>query len=174
MSKKPRVTVTERDTQTDLDVILSDPRYRARIDNPFGQPSSPILLKDDSRECRWFNAAIMNDHIWRNKRKGWDQVRLEDVVDPEQIGGYTLSPEGYVTRGERGQEILMSMPKIVRAAIQTAKMVRNNRSMAQPNALRDELAGAVGNQFGDEAGNFVQTHVNLKENYERIERVDGE
>ena len=174
MSKKPRVTVTERNLQTDLDVLTSDPRYKARMDNPFGQPSAPIELKDTSRECRWFNASIQADHIWRNKRKGWDQVRPDDVVDLEQIGGYSLIPEGYIVRGERGQEILMSMPKVVRNAVQAAKTQWNNRNLANPNAVKSELASAAGEQFGDQAGEFVATHVNLKENYERVERVDAE
>lgn len=164
--------MTERNSQTDMDVLLSDPRYKARIDNPFGQPSSPIELRDDSKEARWFNAAIQTDHIWRNKRKGWDQVKLEDVRDPEQIGGYILSPEGYVTRGERGQEILMCMPKAVRKAVAAAKIAHNNRSLAQPNVAKSEMTEAVGNQFGDQGASFVQTHVQLREDYERIERVD--
>lgn len=170
--KKPRVTVTERNTQTDLDVLLADPRYKARLDNPFGQPSAPIELKDNTREARWFNAAIQTDHIWRNKRKGWDQVRLEEVVDPEQIGGYGLSPEGYITRGERGQEILMAMPKAVRMAVAAAKTEWNNRNLAQPNAVKSELVNAVGDKYGEQASAYVQTHVNLTENYERVERVD--
>jgi len=172
MAKKPRITVTERNSQADLDVLLSDPRYKARLDNPFGQPSSPIQLKDDSRECRWFNAAIQTDHIWRNKRKGWDQVRPEDVSDLEQLGGYNVSPEGFITRGERGMEILMSMPKVVRAAVTAAKTAHNNRNLANPFALKTELTTAVGDKFGDEAASYINTHVDLKENYERVERVD--
>lgn len=172
MARKPRITVTERDTQTDLDVLLSDPRYKARLDNPNGQPSAPIGLVKKDWEARWFNAAIQTDHIWRNKRKGWDQVRPADVEDLEQIGGYSVSPEGFITRGERGQEILMMMPRAVRAAVLAAKTEHNNRSLAQPNALKNELANAAGDRFGDQAGSFVQTHVNLTENFERVQRVD--
>jgi hypothetical protein len=178
MPRKPRVTVTERSLQTDLDVLLSDPRYKARIDNPFGQPSAPIELKDDTRECRWFNAAIQTDHIWRNKRKGWDQVRLEDVSDPEQIGGYILSPEGYVTRGERGQEILMSMPKVVRAAVQAAKTAANRRHMGNPNAMKNEVVEAAGRAIGAEAADYLNTHIGptggVTDSYERIETREPE
>src|SRR5690242_6457010 len=102
MPRKPRVEVTERGLQTDLQTLIdSDPRYRDRLRNVFGQPSAPIDLKDDTRECRWFNAAIQTDHIWRNIRKGWDKVRPSDVKDLEQIGGYTESVDGYIVRGER-------------------------------------------------------------------------
>lgn len=170
--KKPRITVTERGSQTDLDVLLSDPRYKARLDNPMGQPSAPIALKKEGWEARWFNAAIQTDHIWRNKRKGWDQVRPEDVVDLEQIGGYTTSPEGFITRGERGQEILMMMPKQVRDLIAAAKTEWNNRTMGRAGAVKDELTNAVGQTYGDEAAGYVQTHVNLREDFERRERVE--
>jgi len=166
--KKPRVTVTERNQQTELEVLLSDPRYKARLDNPFGQPSAPIELKDDTRECRWFNAAIQEDHIWRNKRKGWDQVTPADVSDLEQLGGYSVSPEGFIVRGERGREILMSMPKQVIRAVRAAKTEHNNRTMGRAGALKAELTEAVSNKFGDEAGTFTQKHVNLTDNYEVI------
>ena len=175
MAKTPRVTVTERNTQTDMDVLLSDPRYKARIDNPFGQPSAPIELKDNSRECRWFNATIQTDHIWRAKRKGWDQTRPDDVADLEQVGGYAVSPEGYIVRGERGHEILMSMPKVVRTAIQAAKIVQNNYNLANPHRMKAELTEAVGHALGDEAASAVQTHVTLTDNLERRERLpEGE
>jgi hypothetical protein len=161
--------------QTDLDVLLSDPRYKARIENPFGQPSAPIELKDASRECRWFNAAIQTDHIWRAKRKGWDQVRLSDVADPEQIGGYVLSTEGYITRGERGHEILMSMPKVVRAAVQAAKTDANRRHMGNPNAMKKEVVEAAGRAIGSEAADYLNRHIGpvggVNDTMERVERL---
>lgn len=174
--RPPRITVTERGTQTDLDVLLADPRYKARIDNPFGQPSSPVDLKDASRECRWFNSAIQTDHIWRNKRKGWDQVRLTDVVDPEQIGGYALSPEGFITRGERGYEILMSMPKQVRMLIQAAKTRQNLANMGNPNAVKNEVVQAAGQKLGSEAAEYLHDHIGpvggVTDSYERVERME--
>jgi hypothetical protein len=174
MSRKPRISVTERDVQAPLDVLLSDPRYKARLENPFGQPSAPIDLVDNSRECRWFNAAIQTDHIWRNKRKGWDQVRLTDVADPEQIGGYILSPEGYITRGERGHEILMSMPKVVRAAVQAAKTEYNRRHMGNPNAMKKEVVEAAGRAIGSEAADYLNSHIGpvggVKDSHEIVER----
>src|SRR5574342_973486 len=103
-AKRPRISVLER-----------------RLQNPFGEPSAPIELKDASRECRWFNAAASADHIWRNKRKGWDQVKPDDVRDLEQIGGYAVDAAGFIVRGERGSEVLMSMPKDWRRQIELAK-----------------------------------------------------
>lgn len=174
--RKPRIQVTERGSQTSLDVLTSDPRYKARINNPFGEPSAPIELKDDTRECRWFNGAVANDHIWRAKRKGWDQVRKDDVVDLEQIGGYNVSPDGYITRGERHQEVLMSMPKDVRAAVQAAKTALNIRNMGNPNAMKNEVVEAAGRQIGAEAADFLNARIGpvggVTDTFERIERIE--
>lgn len=175
--KKPRITVTERNSQTDLEVILSDPRYKAAIDNPFGQPSSPIALKDASRECHWFYARIQTDHIWRKKRLGWDQVRPDDVADLEQIGGYNVSTEGYITRGERGEEILMSMPKAVVHARAAAKIEWNNRHMGNPAAMKSEVVEAASQRLGDQAAEFLnRTGLvgGVTDVYERIARVEPE
>lgn len=176
MSRKPRIEVTERGAQTTLDVLTSDPRYKARIDNPFGEPTAPIALRDSSRECRWFNAAVANDHIWRAKRKGWDQVKREDVLDLDQIGGYNVDPAGFITRGERHQEILMSMPKDVRTAVQAAKTAANIRNMGNPNAMKKELVEAAAQRFGDEGADFLNRRIGpvgeVRDSFERVERVD--
>lgn len=169
----PRISVTERGSQTSLSALIeSDPRYKARLDSPFNEPSAPIALKDDYRECRWFNSAIATDHVWRAKRKGWDQVRPADVVDLEQIGGYNVSAEGFITRGERGQEVLMAMPKEVRTAVQNAKTRQNLERLGNPNATKNEVVNAAAAQFGPQAADYVQTHVNVKDYHERVERVD--
>lgn len=178
MPRKPRIEVTERASQTTTAVLLSDPRYQARLQNPFNEPSAPIELKDHSRECRWFNAALATDHIWRNKRKGWDQVRPGDVADLEQIGGYNKSPDGFITRGERGHEVLMSMPKVVRQLIQIEKTKQNLRNVGNPNAMKNEIVNAAGAKLGSEAADYLNARGGpiggVTDSYERVERVDPE
>jgi hypothetical protein len=174
MPRKPRIEVTERSAQTNLDVLLSDPRYQARMDNPFNEPSAPIFLKDDTRECRWFNAAVATDHIWRAKRKGWDQVKPSDVADLEQIGGYNVSVDGYITRGERGQEVLMSMPSVVRRAVQHAKTQQNLSKMGNPNATKADVVNAAGRALGSEAADYLNSRIGpvggVTDTHERVER----
>jgi hypothetical protein len=174
MPRKPRIAVTERGSQTGMNVLLSDPRYQARLQNPFNEPSAPIALKNGDLECRWFNAALATDHIWRSKRKGWDQVRPDDVLEIEQIGGYNVSPDGYITRGERGQEVLMSMPREVRAAVQLAKTRQNVANMGNPNRTKDDVVNAAGKQLGSEAADYLNSRIgpvgNVTDSYERVER----
>lgn len=177
MARTPRITVSERSLEAPLDV-LSDPRYKKRLDNPFGSPSIPIQLKDPNRECRIFNAAIGSDHIWRAKQKGWDRVRPEDCAIPDQIEAFQISADGFLVRGERGQEHLMSMPKIVRKAIQDAKTRVNIANMGNPHAVKNEVVNAAGKQLGDEAASYLDKHVGpiggVTDTYERVERVEPE
>lgn len=155
---KPRISILER-----------------RLQNPFGEPSYPIHLKDPSLICRWFNGALSSDKIWRAKNvKGWDHVRPEMVVDMEQIGGYTLNPANQITRGERGQEVLMCMPRDAYDQIQLAKTRHNIRNMGNPNATKNEILEAAGNKYGDEAAEFLRKRTGpvggVTDSYERIER----
>lgn len=159
-SPKPRISVLER-----------------RLQNPFGEPASPIDLKDRALVPRWFNAAIVADKIWRAKQKGWLPVRAGEVVDPDQVGGFTVSPDGFVTRGDRGQEVLMCMKRDDFEQIMQAKTKWNNRNMGNPHGQLQELAQAAGERFGDQAGEFLtQSRVvgAVHDSRERIERKDLE
>jgi hypothetical protein len=49
-------------------------------------------------------------NVWRKKQIGYDPVKVEDLEFPEQIGAYNVNPAGEVTRGARGQEVLMMLP----------------------------------------------------------------
>lgn len=135
--KRPKISVLER-----------------RLSSPFGEPSVAITLKEPGWECRWFNADVATDHIWRAKHKGWEGVTPDELRDPEQIGGYAVSPDGFVTRGTQGKELLMKMPAEWRKQILDAKTEQNRKNM-RPGAMRREAADAAGAQFGEEAATFV-------------------
>lgn len=172
---KVRVDVMERANQTDLDTLLSDPRYKARLSHPFGETSQPIELVDSSRECHWFNAAIQNDHIWQKKRGGWDNVRPEDVVDTEQIGGFAVDASGHIVRGERGQEVLMSMPKVVIRAIAMKKAELNKR-LGRADVAKAASIEALG-KTDDEGAEFLAKaakRFDVKDSYERIQVTPDE
>lgn len=151
--------------------------FERRLKNPLGEPSAPIDLKDPSMVCRWVNGAIAADKVWRAKNKGWAPVRPEDVVDVDQVGGFTKSPEGFITRGDRGQEVLMSMPREWRDQIQMAKTRQNLKNMGDPAATKAEVVSAAGDKLGDQAADFLHRRVNIvggvRDQHERIERQDG-
>ncbi len=131
---KPRISVLER-----------------RLQSPFGEPSAPIRFKDASLTGRWFNTAVRPDQFWRAHELGWEKATPDMVVDLNQIGLYTTTAEGAIARGERGQEVLMYMPKADHDAIQMAKTKENIRRMGNPNAQRQEAIEAYGRTNPDGA-----------------------
>lgn len=160
--KSPRVTVLER-----------------RLQNPFGEPSAPVEYKDPRRVGRWFNSSIVADKIWRAKHNGWTPTRPEDVVDLDQIGGYVVSPDNVITRGERGQEVLMWMYAEDRDQIEWAKAKRNMADMRDFDKEKQKLVEAAAAKYGGQAADYLNARVGpvgtVTSGYERIERrPDGE
>lgn len=148
-----------------------------RLQNPNGQPSAPIDLKDPSQECRWFNSSIIADKIWRAKGLGWEPVRPVMLSDPDQVGGFVLSPDGYVTRGDRGQEVLMAMPREWRQKIQWAKTRQNNKTMGNPGAMKAEVVAAASDRLGDEAADTLNRRMsiigNVTDTHEIVQNIEG-
>jgi hypothetical protein len=144
--KRPSISILER---------------RAQGVNVHGSGSPIIELKDPGWSVRWFNAEIKADHIWAAKnQKGWESVRPEELKDPEQVGGFQTSPEGFVVRGERGRELLMKMPADYRVQIERQKAALNIRNM-DPHRTKADVATAAGQQLGDQAGQFINDNVSL-------------
>ncbi len=150
-----------------------------RLQNPFGEPSAPVGLRDKSLTPRWFNAATQPDAIWRAKEKGWSGVTPAMVRDLNQIGTHVLSPDGYVARGERAQEVLMAMPTRDYEQIQAAKVRENLSRMGNPNAQRSEAANALG-KIDPQGAEFLDKHARMgggpvggvQDMYERVEQLD--
>jgi hypothetical protein len=124
-----------------------------------GTGAPVIELKEAGWSVRWFNAAVASDHIWRAKnQKGWENVRPDELKDPEQVGGFQMSPDGFVVRGERGQELLMKMPTDYRVQIEKRKAELNIRNM-DPHRTKADVANAAGMALGDQAGQFINDNV---------------
>lgn len=135
--------------------------FERRKLNPHGEPSAPIDLRDTTLAARWVNSAIASDKVWRAKQKGWDPVRPDDLSDLDQVGGYVVSPDGFVTRGDRGQEVLMSMPKDWIIEIQKAKVRENTRNMGNPTGMKSEIVNAASQQLGDEAADTLHRRMGI-------------
>jgi len=125
-----------------------------RLQHPFGLPSVGITLKTSGWTSRWFNSAILADKIWRAKEGGWVPVKYNELVDPDQAGGTSKSPDGHVVRGDKGSEVLMKMPTEYWHKLQQAKIEANMAAM-RPGVTKRSVVEAVGNKFGEEAADFV-------------------
>ncbi len=149
-----------------------------RLQNPFGEPSSPIDLTKPGMIPRWFNGAIINDKVWRAKQKGWIPVRPSDVADQDQIGGTNVSPDGFVVRGDRGQEVLMMMLRDEFDQIQMAKTRHNIRVLRDPNRQQSEILESAASKFGSETADLMakktRVYNDVTDSREILERVDVE
>lgn len=133
--------------------------FERRLQNPFGEPSSPVTFKEPNRIARWFNGAIITDKIWRAKHKGWFNVTPADLVDPDQVGGYGLDPAGNIVRGERGQEVLMWMPKDEFEQIQLAKTRVNLETMRDFDKQKRQMLNEAASRFGSQAADYLNARV---------------
>jgi hypothetical protein len=141
--KRPRTAVLER-----------------RLQNVFGEPSMAVQFKDRSLAARWFNDAARPGQIYRAQQLGWEPATPDMIVDMKAIGAHDINPAGQVTRGERGQELLMYMPQADRIQIQAAKTAENNRRMRSGAVQRTELLEAVG-QHNPETADFMDKRVTM-------------
>jgi hypothetical protein len=148
---RPRVSIRER-----------------RLQNPFGEPSQDIPLKDKSLACHWFSEAVRVGQISRVRELGWEHVTKEMVVDLGRLGFYSLGPGDIICRGERQQEFLMYMPIADRDAIQAAKTKQNIEHMKNPNAMRNEVLNSYG-ELDPNGADRIQATGGVTVNQERIE-----
>lgn len=171
--RKKRIQILERSIQSSA---VLDERYQRRLQHPFGEPSRPVELVEPGWMCRWMDSSITNDRIYRGQQGGWDQVRVVELKDRSQVGGFTETPDGHVARGVRQSELLMKIPLHVYTLIRNAKERENMRTLANPNAMKNEITEAAGQRFGDEAAEFLHRQTrpvgSVTDQYERIERTD--
>jgi len=123
----------------------------------FTTPSQAIPLKDAAMRPRWFNRGISDDRFFvAEQQKGWVKVHKDDVASLDAISGYNLTPEGYVTRGPRGEEMLYMMPKSDYDAIALAKAEANTRALGSERGRTEKVAEATASAFGPQAGEYIE------------------
>lgn len=135
---RPRIQVLERAVQ-----------------NPFGIPSAPIYLRDPGFVCHWINTELKGGaQLHYATEAGYLKVRPEYLQDAETFQ-FQVSPDGYVTRGHRGQEILMYTTVEHAKARQRAKTEENLKRMRNPTA---GLGDAASSHIGAEGAEFLERH----------------
>jgi len=123
----------------------------------FSAPSQAIPLKDKSMRVRWFNRGISEDRFFvAEQQRGWIKVHVNDVESLDAVSGYDRTPEGYITRGPRGQEMLFQISLVDYAAIEAAKAAANTKRLGSAKARASAAAEATAAQFGSQAGEYVE------------------
>jgi hypothetical protein len=131
-----------------------------RLMNPEGAPSEPIRLRDQSEpmEIRWINTEIPGRYHDVTRYGGYVPVKMGELLDPKEVSDLQESPDGVVTRGERGKEVLMKMPKRYYDAIQRKRSTIEQNRLRNSRNVKNELMEAAGSQshtYKDTEGNTV-------------------
>lgn len=144
-----------------------------RLQNPFGTPSREIPLKGEKAATPWVVRTFAADPEHPNRhydavhRLGWVPLERDDLaVSPESLG-FTVTPDGRITRGPNGAEVLMGMPKADFDAVQKAKSDENLRKLT-PKYTRSEVAQATAKEHGSDAGDAVYNTFEQKDVSETI------
>jgi hypothetical protein len=146
--------------------------YERRLANPLGKRTREIPLNDDLRKgwtARVFTRdAEHPDRHWQAVHElGYEPCKAEDfAADPESLG-FTVNAQGYVTRGQHGQDMVMRIPTKEYQAIQRAKAAANLAAV-KPKKLKDEVSQATAKNLGDEAGETVFKHYQQKDIVETV------
>lgn len=164
------------DTPTPAPVVIPRPHIEVLergLQNPFGLPSAKIELQDPQFETHWCNTAISANQYAKYLDAGYLPVRPEYLKDIERHP-HTVSPEGYVSRGTRCEELLMYSLKDHIRKRQLEKQ-RQNLAHMTPGRTHADLVQAAGQKFGAEAADYLSQHArpigSVKDSYERIQRV---
>lgn len=166
-TQEPEATPAPAKTPARVSVISR------RLQNPFGTPSREIPLKGEKATQSWVVRTFATDPEHPNRhydavhRLGWIPLTKDDIaVSPESLG-FSVAPDGRITRGPNGAEVLMGMPKADFDAVQAAKSAENLRKLA-PSYTRQEVASATAKEHGSEAGDTIYNTFEQKDVQETI------
>jgi hypothetical protein len=119
-------------------------------------PTTFIPLKDDPDGRvwaeRWGNFAQPGRYSELIQRKGWVQVRREELASFEAVSDLTDKGDGFVWRGDKGRECLLKMPRKDYDAIKRREAQILEGKMHSMAHLKGRIAEAGAKQFGDQAG----------------------
>lgn len=143
------------------------------LQNPFGLPSTPVELLDPQFQTHWCNTGINAGQYAKYLDAGYLPVRPEYLKEPERCP-HTVSPDGYVARGARCEEVLMYSLKDHIKKRQWEKAKRNIAAMSADRTKAD-LVDAAGSKLGAQAAEYLHSHVKpvgtVRDQYERIQRL---
>lgn len=154
----PRISVLER-----------------RLQNPFGEPSSEIRWKRRDIIGHWINDDVKHGQVYRAKTLGWEPATPDMIEDIDSLGAHDLNPAGQITRGPRGQEVLMWMPTEDYQRIQMAKtrvnLERMRDTTSEQHAMLNSMAAKLGAESADNAAGAIRRYQTTTDLKERIERL---
>lgn len=149
-------------------------------------PSIALINQPEPMTLYWGNNNREGRHFQLTKRKGWVPVQITELANAMDVGGdIQASPDGIVTRGEKGREVLYKMPTRLFKLVAKRKVednLRRSRSAAhlkegtQSAMVKDAESGAIGGRQRDAmlrgADRMHRMTVDLDESTETVE-IEG-
>lgn len=126
--------------------------WERRMVNPGRESTTPITLKQDGFTVRFVNTEVQGRFHRAVYDQGWEPVKVEELRDAPDMLGLTPATDGFVRRGERGQEVLMKIPTVVFKQIQRRKAQLEIESLRK---TKKNLAEAAARQYGANAGDWA-------------------
>lgn len=146
-------------------------------------PAIELINQPEPMTLYWGNNNREGRHFQLTKRKGWIPVQITELANAMDVGGdIQASPDGIVTRGEKGREALYKMPSRLFDLVAKRKVddnLRRSRSAAhlkegtQSAMVKNAESGQVGGRQRDAmlrgADRMHRMTVDLDESTERVE-----
>lgn len=141
------------------------------VQNPFGLPSADVELIEGGFVCHWVNTELKGgDQLRYFVDAGYLKCRVDYLKHPEFVT-FSPSPDGYVTRGERGKELLMYTTLEHARERQGAKIRENLRRMSNPNEMQQAAAAKLGDQAAEELRKYSRPIGGVTDTLERVEQT---
>lgn len=154
MAKKATTTTTP-------EALPSISVLERRLQNPFGEGSPPVRLKQPGWTLHIVNSALRPGRyhdVVRNK--GWVPVEVGEIDGDPMDFGFDVK-DGRIVRGERGQEVLVKMPTRDYQQIQMAKDA-HNKKLIGGRAVKQAAVEGAAKQFGDQAADLIDSTIEFK------------
>lgn len=149
-----------------------------RLQNPFGTPSQGIPCKDKDRQGKPLLVFhIVNEDLYPGRVRssidaGWEFATKDQIIgNPEDYGFEERS--GRLVRGERGKEVLISIPRGDYDLIQQAKAAKNLAAVSG-RATKNAIVERASAELGDEGASFLHQTIKNVEITDTRERMPAD
>lgn len=146
--------------------------FERRMADPFGRESHDIPLGEHMKAVtlRWFtrDKEHQDRHYKAVHHLGYVPVKKDDLAIDAQELGLTISPEGHVINGEKGEHRLMWIPTKEYEQIQQRKAEENLKAV-KPKKLKAEVAQATAKAYGEEAAEQIDKHYSQVDRREPVD-----
>ncbi len=139
-------------TKPDISVL----EKRLSGGSPFGTESVQIPLREPGWTCYVANGLRTDTRLWEMVHvKGWIPVKTSDLACKAADFGFTVTSDGTLCRGPKGQEVVFKMPTADYQRLAAHKTAANNKAIGSSQRTKAELVSAAEKQFGDEAASYI-------------------